>query len=447
MHVIVVGAGEVGSYVAERLSRQGIDVAVIETDANRLRILEEEFDVLTVRGSGTHPSVLAEAGSAHADLLVAVSNDDEVNLVASLLAKQAGIPRALVRLEASQLRSDDAQQLRTAMGADLVIDPDEEAANDILQLLELPGASEVEVLAEGEVIIVGARLRADSPLVGRTLLEVAEHYEPNWDFLFGTITRDGETVIPRGNHRLLEDDAVRVLCKRRARFTLMPLLGLNDRKPRKVLLLGGGRTAELVANPLVRRGAEVMIIERDQARARELAERLSGVTVLEGEITDGELLMEAEVGSFDAVAALTGADDANIISCLFAKAKGARETLAVAHRLELLDLLGKAGIDATLSPRTATADRVLRLVRGEIAGVATFLEGSVEVLEFEVAEDSLADGAVVSEMTLPPDVLLGAVVRDGVPEIARGKSTLRRGDHVVVFALATAVDAMGKLFA
>ncbi|MEZ5371988.1 MAG: Trk system potassium transporter TrkA [Microthrixaceae bacterium] len=379
MHVIVVGAGEVGSYVAERLSRQGIDVAVIETDAHQLHILEESFDVLTVRGSGTHPGVLAEAGAARADLLVAVSNDDEVNLVSSLVAKQAGVPRTLVRLEASQLRGPEAAELRAAMGADLVIDPDEEAAKDILELLELPGASEVEVLAQGEVIIVGARLRPDSPLVGRTLLEVAEAHEPHWEFLFGTITRDGETSIPRGNHQLREDDSVRVLCKRDARYKLMGLLGLTDRKPRKVLLLGGGRTAELVAEPLVRRGAEVMIIERDHRRAQELAERLHGVTVLEGEITDGEVLIEAEVGSFDAVAALTGADDANIISCLFAKAKGARETLTVAHRLELLDLLGKAGIDAALSPRTATADQVLRLVRGEDRG-GHVLERSVEII-------------------------------------------------------------------
>ncbi|MEZ5268170.1 MAG: NAD-binding protein [Microthrixaceae bacterium] len=194
-----------------------------------------------------------------------------------------------------------------------------------------------------------------------------------------------------------------------------------------MLLLGGGRTAELVALPLARRGAEVVVIEQDEARARELSEKLHRVTVLRGDITDAEVLLDVEVGSFDAVAALTGADDANIIACLFAISQGAGETLAIAHRLELLPMLTEIGIDAALSPRTATADRVISLVRGEIAGVATFLEGAVEILEYEVAPGSVADGAVVSEMDLPEGVLLGAVVHGDTTEIARGRSKLVAG--------------------
>ena len=334
-----------------------------------------------------------------------------------------------------------------AVGADLYIDPDEEAARDILQLLELPGASEVEVLADGEVLIIGARLHVGSSLIGKSLHEVAKEYEPDWAFLFGTITRDGETIIPRGNYELHAEDTVRVLCKKDARWTLMELLDLPNRAPRRVLLLGGGRTAELVATPLTRRGTEVIIVERDPERARELAESLQRVTVLEGDITDARVLLDVEVGNFDAVVALTGEDDANIISCLFAKGQGAGETLAIAHRLELLPLLRQTGIDAPLSPRTATADRVISLVRGEIAGVATSLEGAVEILEYEVAAGSKADGAVVSEMKLPPDVLLGAVVHDGDAEIARGRSQLKHGDHVVVFSMPASADEIGELFA
>ena len=447
MHVIVLGAGEVGSYVAERLSKQGVDVAVIESDPRRLAAVEEKLDVMAIHGSGTHPAVLNRAGIGRAELLVAVTNHDEVNLVASLAAKQAGVNRTLVRLEASELRSDAAAELRSALGADLVIDPDAEAARDILQLLEMPGASEVEVLAGGEVLIVGARLTAESSLVGKTLHEVATENEPDWEFLFGTISRGGETIIPRGNQELRADDMVRVLCKRAARRRLMDVLDLAVRAPRSVLLLGGGRTAELVALPLARRGAEVVIIESDEQRARELAEQLHRVTVLRGDITDAEVLLDADVGKFDAVAALTGADDANIIACLFANSQGVGESLAIAHRLELLPMLTEIGIDAALSPRTATADRVISLVRGEIAGVATFLEGPVEILEYEVAPGSPADGAVVADMDLPEDLLLGAVVHDGVPEIARGRSKLAAGDHVVAFAMPSAAERVGSLFA
>ncbi len=447
VHVIVLGAGEVGSYVAYRLSKQGIDVAVIESDPEQLRLIEEKLDVHAIRGSGTHPSVLERAGVRKADLLVAVTNNDEVNLVASMVAKQAGVKKTLVRLEASEMRGDDAKQLREAVGADKYIDPDEEAALDILQLLELPGASEVEKLARGEVLIIGARLHDGSALVGKSLHEIALENEPNWEFLFGTITRDGQTIIPRGNYRLEADDMVRVLCKKDARWKLMELMDLPHRVPRSVLLLGGGRTAELVATPLVKRGSEVAIVERDPVRARDLAETLHHVTVLEGDITDTDVLLDAEVGKFDAVVALTGEDDANIIACLFAKARGAGETMTIAHHLELLPLLQQTGIDAALSPRTATADRVISLVRGELAGVATFLEDEVEILEYEVAAGSPADGAVVGKMHLPVGVLLGAVVHEGKAEIARGRSQLAAGDHVVVFAMPASAGEIGRLFA
>jgi trk system potassium uptake protein TrkA len=446
VYVIVVGAGEVGSYVAARLSREGVDVVVIEEEPHQLRSVEEELDVLTVGGSGTHPSVLQQAGLAKADLLVAVTNRDEVNMIASLLATQAGVAQTIVRVEAAALRGPDARGLQRAVGASLVIDPDDEAARDILDLLELPGASEVEPLAGGEVIVIGARLTEASPLVGKSLVEVARAYEPSWDFLFGAITREGETVIPRGNYRLEAGDLVRVLCKRRARHQLMQLLGLDRPLPKRVMLLGGGRTAELVAAPLAQRGAEVVVIERDPDRARQLAECLRGVTVIEGDMTDADVLTDAEMGAFDVVAALSGADDANVLACLFAKSEGASETLAIAHRLELLPLLKQAGIDAALSPRTATANGVLRFVRGDVAAVATFLEGRVEVLEFEVKEGSPADGALIAEMPLPSDVLIGAVVRDGKAQIARGRSELRERDHAVVFAMPESVDEVGRQF-
>ncbi len=444
--MIVVGAGEVGSYVADRLSKEGVDVAVVEQDSRRLRPVEEELDVLTVLGSGTHPSILEQAGLEKADLVVAVTANDEVNMIVSLLAKQRGVPQTIVRVSAPELRGRDAAKLQDAVGADLIVDPDEEAALDILELLEFPGAQEVEVLAGGEVIVIGARLQPHSALVGKTLLKVAQEHEPEWEFLFGAISRSGQTIIPRGNHRLEAGDLVRVVCKRQGRRQLLGLLGLGGRALTRVMLLGGGRTAELVARQLERRGAEVVVVERDPVRARELAECLQHVEILEGEITDADVLTDAQVGRFDAVVALTGEDDANILACLYSKSEGAGEAIAVAHRLSLLPLLEEAGIDAALSPRTATANGVLRFVRGGVAAVATFLEGAVEVLELEVKEGSPGDGALVAELRLPREVLIGAVVRDGKAQIARGRTSLRDRDHVVVFAMPGTVEEVRRVF-
>ncbi|MCB0994296.1 MAG: Trk system potassium transporter TrkA [Acidimicrobiales bacterium] len=446
MHIIVVGAGEVGSYVAEFLSREGNDVAVVETDAEQLRVVGEQLDVLTVAGSGSHPHVLRAAGIERADLLVAVTSNDEANLVACLLAQQAGVAQRIVRLEADCFRSREAKGLMEGVGADLVIDPDAETAKDILELLEYPGATDLAVMGGGEVVVLGTILSPDAPLCGRTLSDIAAEYEPDWYFIVAALTRGEHTVIPRADVRLEANDHLWVLCKRSSRRDLMKLLGLDRGTSRRVMLLGGGHTAQLVAQQLAVRHCSVTLVERDHARALELAECLDGVLVLEGDITDAELLAMEDVGRFDAVVALTGQDDANILACLYAKSLGAKETIAVLHRLQLRGLLEEVGIDVALSPRTATANAVLRFVRGGVAAVATFLAADFEVIELEVAKGSAADGTRIRELGLPKEVLVGAFVRDGKPQIGRGRSELRNRDHVVIFSRPESLAEVRALF-
>ena len=448
MHVIVCGAGEVGLHVADRLSREGHDVALVERNPQRLAEADARLDVQTVLGSGTSPSVLQQAKVDKAELFVAVTNDDEVNLVATLIAKQAGVDTAVVRLQSDDLRGTQSSRLRKSMGVDYMIDPDLETANEIFELLRFPGASEIFPMAGGDVMLIGARLPADAPMVGQTLNELAQAYEPHWDFLIGSITRKGSTVIARQDLRLEPEDHLRIVSNARGRRQLLELLGLGRRAMRRVTLLGGGHTARTLAQRLQEVGAFVTIVERKPERARALAERLEHCIVLQGEITDADLLTQEEIGRQDVVIALTGDDDANILACLFAKASGASETIAVVHRLALLPLVHEAGIDVAISPRTATANAVLRFVRGgEISSVTTFLEGEAEILELQVKESSIADGAVVAELPLPRDVLIGAVVRDGNAEIARGRTKLRDQDRVIVFAMPSATRAVRRIFA
>lgn len=447
MHVIIVGAGEVGVHVAQRLGREGHDVVVVDRDPVRIAQASEQIDAETVLGTGSSPVTLEHAGLNKADLLVAVSNDDEGNLIAALIAKQAGVDTTIVRLQSDDLRGAAATSLRRAVGVDLVIDPDAETAQEIYELLRFPGASEIFPMVGGEVMIIGARLGPEAPMVGQTLRELAQAHEPHWEFLIGSLTRGGRTVIPREDMRLAPDDHIRVVCNQRGRTQLLRLIGVGSAAPRRVMLLGGGHTARLLAERLQRLGASVVIVERKTVRAHALAERLEHCIVVEGEITDADLLGEEEVGRMDVVIALTGEDDANILACLFAKAAGAKETIAVVHRLTLLSLVHEAGIDVAISPRTAIANAVLRYVRGsEISSVTTFLEGEAEILELTVKEASLADGTVVAELPLPRDVLIGAVVRAGNAEIARGRTTLRDGDRVISFAMPEAAQAVKRIF-
>jgi len=447
MHVIVFGAGEVGLHVAERLVREGHDVALVDRDPVRIADATERLDVETVLGPGSSPGVLEQAGLNKAGLLVAVTNDDEANLIAATMAKESGVETTVVRLQSDELRSAASGKLRKTLGVDYVIDPDAETANEIIELLRFPGASEIFPMVGGEVMIVGARLSPDAPMVGQTLHELAQAHEPHWEFLIGSVTREAKTIIPRQDMRLQADDHLRVITNQRGRTQLVKLLGLRSAAPRRVMLLGGGHTARTLAERLQTRGALVSIVERKPERARALATRLENCVVLEGEITDADLLVEEDVSRMDVVIALTGEDDANILACLFAKACGAHETIAVVHRLALLPLVHEVGIDVAISPRTAIANAVLRLVRGtDISSVTTFLESEAEILELTVKDGSQADGAVIAEVPLPRDVLVGAVVRDGNAEIARGRTKLRADDRVIVFALPDAVAAVKRIF-
>ena len=400
-------------------------------------------------GDATNPSTLAEAEVDKAEVLVAVTQSFKTNLLVCLQARQARGERELstiARIDDPELRGPAGRKIREAMGVDLVLDPDEQTASAIQELLLYRGARNLYEMAGGEVLLVGARLTDDAPVVGRSVGEIGVSYEPEWDFIFGEIVRDGESQVVRQETILQPQDLLRVVCRRKGRRELMTLLGLHRTEVKRVMLLGGGRTAQLLASRLNERGVEVALVEVRQERCEYLAEKLPDSMVLHGDITDTDLLAAERVGDFDAVVASTGEDDANVLACLYAKSMGAPETIAVVHRLSLLGLLEQVGIDAALSPRTASANSVLRYVRGDVAAVATFLEGDVEVLEFEVAPKAPADGSAVKDLELPDNVLLAAIVRDGNAQIARGRSVLRARDHVIVFAKPHLVDEVKRAF-
>ena len=445
MRIVIVGAGEVGSYLAERLTKEKHNVVVIEQDAERAHHVEQHIDALVLNGSGSHPDVLAEARIHSAELLVAVTTNDETNLVACMLARQAGVARTIARIEAAALRAPGARNLLAAMGADIVIDPDEETAGEILSLLDYPGATEINKLADGRVTVIGTVLGANSELVGHPLSESYAPYGADWNFLIGAVSRGNRTIIPRSDMVLQEGDVVRIVNLGTVSNELRRLMGLLHDRPHRVMLLGGGRTGEMVARRLVDMHSEVSLVERSSERARQLAECLDDVLILHGDITDAELLEQEGVADHDAVVAVTGNDEDNILACLYAKSMGVPETVALLHRLEFLPLLRTLGIDGALSPRTACANGVLRIIRGGVQ-VATYLDMDIEVLELTIGEDSSADGHRIGDLHLPKEVLIAAVVRDGTSMIGRGRTVLQAQDHLVILARPKAVAAARKRF-
>jgi trk system potassium uptake protein TrkA len=447
MHVVIVGAGEVGWYLAQRLGAEGNDVVVVEQNEVIAAAIGAELDVQVVVGNAAVPSTLRAAGIERAGLLAGVTQNDEVNLLASLLAKEFGVEQTVVRIQTEELRGPLGERLLATMGADVIIDPDADTADEIMELAHVAGADEVYPMSNGELLVLGAVIGETSPFVGHDLAEIGQSFEPNWKFLFGALTRDGETVIPRGDQVLRAGDHVRVLTTRAARREILELLGAATRQARRVMVLGGGAVGTRVAERLQSEGATVVLVENDPGRAKALSERLPRVTIVQGDIADTELLLEESVASMDLVIAATGDDASNVLACAYAAAEGEAFTVAVLHRLALLPLVRQFGIDAALSPRTASANAVLRHIRGGTASVATFLESDVEVNEFEIEAGSAADGVVVADLHLRHSVLLGAVTRqDGTAEIVRGRTLLHAGDNVVVFSRPDSLAVTRKAF-
>lgn len=435
MHVVIVGAGEIGWFLAQRLGAENHDIVVVETDSARASAISEQLDVQVVTGSGSSPGVLLAAGIDNTDLLAAVTQTDEVNMIASLIAKQHGVGKTIVRLQSEELRQEAAAELVASLGADVVIDPDADTADEILELVHLTGADEVYPMGNGELVVIGAEIAEGAPVAGLHLSELAKRYEPNWEFLFGAVTRGRLTTIPRGDYQLCVGDHVRVLATKGARKKILNLLGLPGGNAKRVMVLGGGAIGTRVAEKLECEGVDVVLVERDIVRARELAEKLKRTLVVVGDVTDTDLLAEEGAAKMDAVIATTGEDASNVLSCAYAAAAGSAFTVAVLHRLALLPLVRQFGINAALSPRTASANSVLRQLRGGASAVTTFLESDAEIDEFVIEAGSKADGSRVLDLHLPHEVLLGAVIRDGEPaRIVRGDTVLKADDHVVVFA-------------
>ena len=454
MRIVVVGAGEVGSYITRLLTdpkhqTQNMEVAIVDADTERISKLEGELDATMVEGSGSHPESLQLAGIDKADLLVAVSSSDEVNLIAGLYAKNQGVKKTIVRIEADQIKSEKGNEEWFLGGEepDLIFDPDEDTANEIASLLDSWGADEIATLGEGQVVIIGVTLTSKAEFCGKTLSQIGKLYEPDWSFLVAALRRNGEAKIPRSEETLEAGDHLWLVIKRSEKSDVLETLGFKRKKNKRILLLGGGRTAEFLATRLVKmRFREVTLIEQDPKRAKKLAARLDGVDVVRGDITDAQYLSaEIDAGKYDAAIALTGKDEANVLACMYAKSLGTDRTIAILHRLKLLEVLGSAGVDSALSPVTASANRVLRFVH-EVEDVATFLgaDQNFEVIEIRVEEGSKAAKSKIKDMKFSHEALVGAIIRDGEPSIARGDSELKSNDLVLLIAPPEQVDNLRK---
>jgi trk system potassium uptake protein TrkA len=441
MRIVIVGAGAVGSYLAQRLSIEGQDIVVIESDPSRAQDLQDRIDCLVVQGNGASGHVLAKADVASASLLIAVTSSDAVNILACQEAERLGVPKRVARVEDPTLRED-----LDLHGVDVVIDPAEALSRELLLMVRRGGVSEVVQFADGRITLLGGRVQEDAPLDGITLRALRQRVS-GWDWIVAAVVRDGETIVARGDSMIQADDHVLVVASGKSSAEALELMGVEEHRARKVVILGATRLAKLTAELLVTNGINTVLIDDDAGRVSDLATKYDRLVVVQGGTTDPRLLRTEGLDRADAVLGLTGWDDANILGCLVGKALGVPTAIARFHNLEYVNLLAGHGIDSGVSTRLAAASEILRFVRrGTIHSVATFQDTDAEAIELQVPPGSRVAGRTLQAIGLPRSAIVGGVVRGKKAFIPHGNTELEEGDRIIAIAVPEAIPSIEALF-
>jgi len=430
MQVVIVGAGEVGSSIAGSLA-ESHDVVVVDLDPERVESLTYSLDVLPVEGDGTDVETMEEAGVADADMVIASTDDDEVNVVTCGVANVLGDAFTIARVKNPKyLRA--WERSRDAFGVDFMVCTDLLTAETIVGIAGLPTAQDVDTFADGLVQMTEFEIPADSPVADQTVAE-ADRFD---SLTFAAVIRDDEVVIPRGETVLQGGDDIVVIGSPDSIRGFSSAVAPEERGPEDVVIVGGGEIGYQTARLLEERGFTPRLLEQDEDRARWLAEQLPNTTVLNSDATDQELLERENVGMADVVVAALTNDQQNLLATLLAKRKGADRAITVVNTGDFVELFEAVGVDVAVSPRKATAEEITRFTRARrTENVAILEDDTAEVIEIEVDADSVLVDRTIREAVadLPEGVVVGAITRNGEHITPRGDTVVELGDHVVVF--------------
>lgn len=438
MKIIILGAGQVGSNLAESLVAESNDITVVDLDAARLALLQDRFDLRTVRGHAAHPSILKQAGAEDADMLVAVTQSDETNLVACRIASTLfNVPTRIARIRSNDFLGQADGFMAEHFGVDDVISPEEEVTETLRRLIEHPEALQVLDFAAGRVRLVAVRAYHGGPLVGHELQDIKRHM-PNLDCRIPAIYRRDRGIVPKGITVIEPNDEVFFLAKKQDIPLVMRELRRMERPVKKVMIAGGGNIGRRLAARL-ERSYDVKLIDHNKATCVQLAEQLHRTLVLQGDATDEELLEQENVESIDVFCALTNDDEDNIMAALLAKRMGAQRVIALINRSAYVNLVQGGEIDVAISPAQATVGPLLsKIRRGDMAAVHSLRRGAAEVFEIVVHGDlktSKVVGRRIGDVALPEGASIAAIIRGEDVIIAHHDTLIAAEDHLIVFAL------------
>lgn len=447
MKVVVVGAGEVGFEVSRLLEMEQHDVVVIDLDDEALEKIRDKLDVMTLQGNGTSAEVLTEAGIRTADLMIAVTAVDEVNIIACMMADRLGVDTTVARVRSNALMGTETVLSAGDFGIDIVIHPEESAAAEVVRLVRRAGATDVLTFADGRVDLVGIRLDPGAPVIGKPLHQVAAE-APHIPFRVMAIVRGVRTLLPGGGEVLRKNDQVFVLARPKHMPPVIKLMGKSENRMQHIMILGGSKVGAKVAAELSRaRGRRVKLIEPRPDVAAQLAEHLPDTLVIRGDATDIDLLVLEGIGEMDAFVAVTEDEESNLVTCLLAKHLGVRKTVALLSKGAYIPFSQSIGLDAAVSTKLAVSREIMRFLRGKhVHSVATVSGLDAEILEVEAAPRAPITFGPLRDLDLPGGMIVGAVMRGKKLEIATGNTEVSPGDRVIIFVLPGHVTEAERLF-
>jgi len=451
MKVIICGAGQVGYGIAERLAAEGNDISVIDNQPDLINRVNNLLDVRGIVGHGSHPNALEEAGAREADMLIAVTLHDEVNMIACQIAHSLfDIPTKIARVRAQSYLEREWNNLysRENLPIDVIISPEIEVGEMILRRLDMPGAFETISFAQGRISIVGVTCRENCPIVDTPLRQLTELF-PDLPSTIVAISRDGHLFVPHSDDQLMVGDDTYFVSQTDQVVRTLKIFGFDESETRRLIIAGGGNIGHYLASALEQRQSQVRakIVEVDHDRAVDIAEKLQRTVVLNGSALSEEILREADISNADTLIAVTNDDQVNILACVLARQMGSERNMCLINNSGYAGVVRSLGIEAQVNPRAITVSRVLQHVRrGRIRAVHSIQNGAGEVIETEALETAPIVGKPLKSLGLPDGIRIGAVLRNGEAFIANGSTQIQPKDRVIVFSTAEHIRDVEQLF-
>ncbi len=445
MKIVIAGAGESGTYLAKMLYKANKDIIIIDIDKDKLTYIDGHFDFLTIKGSATSIETLRKAQIDKTNLFIAITDKEETNIIAAILAKKLGARKVIAKVENREYLKAKNKCYFSDLGIDSLVYPEILASEEIVNLLNQTGATKTYEFANGKLSLFTIKLDSNAPILNKTLQEVTRE-SSEFEYRAVAITRDGKTIIPKGNDKFLKNDLVYVICSNRSVKKLMEYSGKKKFHVKNIMIMGGSRIGFKTALRCENK-SYVKLIEQSREKCLKLAEILKDTLIIHGDGRDTELLIEEGIAGIDAFVAVTGSSETNILSCIHAKKLGVRKTIAEIENLDYLPLAQRMGIDTVINKKLIAASHIYaHVMTAQVSSVQCLIETDAEILEYFVPRNSKITRKKLKDLKFPTDATIGGIIRGENIFIARGDTQIKAADKVVLFALPKAINKVNKFF-